>query len=370
MPPITSFFHPPSWSQAYKGQAPEKKPTQETRKPPEAISSPLSDPPPSTSIDLTSKAEAEDDPDPDAQWDEDLSQSVAGDTITSSAPAPAPKSSPEPSTVPKTEPEPAPAPGQSFQSIRTVPPLSSFESTTASQRIVKDGMEVVLSSDGEDTDSLASLEDPDVLFVSKHKKAENDKPVNPKGPTGKALLAQLSKPKKYQNSIDSLVNDVVNHNKIEESVAKVKATFAQTQPNEQFAPGQDETHKKALHEDMLTSALGDHEDGGAGFRRLLDAVRRTEALDQDRTWHFLDRTQMTSGTPDFPTDLFAPGSNLAMLRGWFSLIGLYPDRLTLFQNLSLEFVLFNPVSWNSQQHHNACPMYSSTGFSTPVRHPL
>lgn len=306
MPPATSFFRPPAWSRANKSQTPEKISKQQTHDPPEAVSSPLSDPPPSTWIDLTS--DAEDDPDPDAQLNTTLSQSVAENVSTSPVPAPVPASSPQP--------PPAPAPEQSFQSISSAPLLTSFGSSTTSQRIVKDGKEVVISSDGEDTDSLASLEDPDVLFAPKSKKDKKDEPVTTNKTTGtdKALLAQLSKPKKYNNTIDSLVNDAVDHDKIEENVAKVKAAFAQAQSNEQATPGHEGAKEKGLREDMLTSALGDNEEG-IGFRRLLDAVRRTEALDQDRVWHFLDQTQMTPTTPEFPKDLFAPGSNMAMLRG-------------------------------------------------------
>lgn len=180
---------------------------------------------------------------------------------------------------------------------------------------MKDGIEVVISSDGEDTDSIASLEDPDVLFAPRVKKPKDDVPAENKKPTGidKALISQLSKPQKYKNSIDSLVHDAAGDRKMEENVAKVKAAFAQELANERAALGR-ESAKNALREDTLTSALGDDADG-TGFKRLVDAIRRTEALDQDRVWRFLDQTQKTPATPEFPTDLFAPGFHLAVLRG-------------------------------------------------------
>jgi hypothetical protein len=66
---------------------------------------------------------------------------------------------------------------------------------------------------------------------------------------------------------------------------------------------------------MLASALGGDSDEGPGLQRLIDAVRRTEALEQNRTWRFFDHDQMTPATPNFPIELFPPGSPLAGLRG-------------------------------------------------------
>jgi hypothetical protein len=71
---------------------------------------------------------------------------------------------------------------------------------------------------------------------------------------------------------------------------------------------------------MLTSALGDN-DEGSGLQRLMDAVRRTEALEQDRVWHFFDPDQKLPPAPDFPRHLFPQGTHLAMLRG---MIYIYP----------------------------------------------
>lgn len=326
MPPISSFFRPPPWSRANKGQTPEPKPcppTQQSSSPP-------------TFIDITSDADDDSGPgpdsdsDPEAQLDPDLSQSVAKNESTSVVPTssyePPRKPSPAPVSFAVVVPSPAraasavpSAPEQAFPHLpENTNVVSSFGSTT-SQRIVKNGKEVVISSDGEDTDSLASLEDPDILFAPTAKQNNKNDPTKSKKTTGadKALVAQLSKPKKYRNTIDSLVNDALDDDQIEENVAKVKAAFARVQASEKTVPGHEKT-RNALHEDMLASAFGVNEDE-IGFKRLLDAVRRTEALDSDRVWHFLDRTQMTPAPLEFPTELFPPGSNMAALRGWFSL---------------------------------------------------
>lgn len=210
-------------------------------------------------------------------------------------------------------PEPS-ALDRSFASTESTPLPSSLNgSFNASQRILKGGKEVVISSDGEDTDSVSDLEDPDVLFAldNKPKKAV---PPPPKGyQPNKALLAQLAKPKKYKYTIDALVHDAVDDNEMEANVAKAKATFEQLQQS--GVQGGAGSSKKGLNEGMLVSALGDDTDEGPGLQRLMDAVRRTEALEQNRTWRFFDDGQMTPVAPSFPIELFPPESALAGLRG-------------------------------------------------------
>lgn len=207
-------------------------------------------------------------------------------------------------------PEPS-APAQSFESIPL--PSSLNGSFKASQRILKGGKEVVISSDGEDTDCASDLEDPDVLFAldSKPKKAVLAPPKRYQ--PNKSLLAQLAKPKKYKYTIDALVHDAVDDNEMEANVAKAKATFEQLQQTGADGGGGGST--KGLNEGMLATALGDDTDEGPGLQRLMDAVRRTEALEQNRTWRFFDDGQMTPATPNFPIELFPPSSALAGLRG-------------------------------------------------------
>jgi hypothetical protein len=283
---ITDFFHRPEFSRVNQHLTPEKQTKHPPKESSEAPPSPLSDPPPSSRIDLT----LDDQNERRSRLDTPPSQST-GDNI-----------------------HPPSAPEQSFQSTGSAPPPSSLGSFIASQRIVKDGKEVVISSDGEDTDSIGSLEDPDMLLAPVLRQKKEDTET-----TGvdKAHLSKLSGPKEYKNSLDSLVHAAVDDNETEANVAKVRASFAQVQSNSnQAASGGDagSKTKKRIHEGALTSALGENEDGN-GFRRLLDAVRRTEALDQDRIWRFFDQGQMTPAAPEFPRYLFAPDSHLSALRG-------------------------------------------------------
>ncbi|CAP99725.1 hypothetical protein EN45_004110 [Penicillium chrysogenum] len=192
---------------------------------------------------------------------------------------------------------------QSFQSIESATGGSSLnESLSGSQRIIKDGREIVISSDGEDTDSICSLEDPKNLFAPKSKMDES---------TPAKFTTKISSPKKYRHTIDSLVHDAVDDNEVEASVARVRANYVQGQLNGKD-PGNDPSGT-ALNETMLISALGENEDG-VGGQRLISAIRRTDALDHGRAWPFFDCTQTLPPVPPFPRDLFAPGTSMDILR--------------------------------------------------------
>ncbi|CAI7649655.1 unnamed protein product [Penicillium glandicola] len=195
---------------------------------------------------------------------------------------------------------------QSFQSIESTTRVSSLnESLNGSQRIIKDGREIVISSDGEDTDSICSLEDPGNLFAPKSKKKDEFTPAK--------LTTRISSPKKYRHNIDSLVHDAVDDNEVEASVARARANYVQKQPNGK-EPGNDSSGTGyALNENMLISALGENE-GGVGGQRLIGAIRRTDALDHGRAWPFFDCTQTLPPAPQFPRDLFVPGMSMDILR--------------------------------------------------------
>ncbi|KAJ5973218.1 hypothetical protein N7481_010428 [Penicillium waksmanii] len=216
---------------------------------------------------------------------------------------------PAPSLI--TPPRPS-AREKSFQSIDSTVPPSTLDSS--SQRIIKGGKEIVISSDGEDTDSISDLDDPSTLFSS------TPKPESKKGPTvskptrsGKSHLAHLTAQKRYKNNLDDIVLDAVDDNEIEAKVAEVKASLARS--NGERAASKHARDSTAISEGMLASALGDTQDeDGPGLQRLLNAVRRTEALDQGRVWRFFDQVPTTPARLEFPKDHFPPGSNLAALR--------------------------------------------------------
>ncbi|KAI9044884.1 uncharacterized protein KD926_011057 [Aspergillus affinis] len=193
----------------------------------------------------------------------------------------------------------------------------------APQRIVKNGKEVVISSDGEETDSVVSLEDPEALFLkfakpsavpAREKETDDDvfaassrrSKVDLKGGRfGKGRKA----PKVYKNTMDTLVTRAVDDNETEASVAKLKATFERDR-----AP-RDSTSDQPNHldENVLTSALGEQDDE-MEMRRLLDAVRRTEAFDLEKIWTFFDYESGVAPALEFPRGSVKTGTYMSTLR--------------------------------------------------------
>ncbi|KAH8431637.1 uncharacterized protein LDX57_009294 [Aspergillus melleus] len=186
------------------------------------------------------------------------------------------------------------------------------------QRIVKNGKEVVISSDGEDTDSVGSLEAPEALFMkfakpsavaAREKETDDDVFASPRlnhdpnsGRFGKGRKA----PKVYKNTMDTLVTRAVDDNETEASVAKLKAAFGRDQ-------ARDDAGDNHLDEGVLTSALGE-QDGEMEMRRLLDAVRRTEAFDLEKIWTFFDYGSGVAPALEFPRDSVKPGTYMSALR--------------------------------------------------------
>ncbi|PLB49168.1 hypothetical protein P170DRAFT_177012 [Aspergillus steynii IBT 23096] len=193
------------------------------------------------------------------------------------------------------------------------PPSGAGSSFDHSQRVVKNGKEVVISSDGEDTDSVASFEAPDALFtkfaqpsvVVSAPASENDSDVfTPGGRRSKDGLTfgRFGKSKKaskvYKNTMDTLVTQAVDDNETEAGIAKLKAALEHDRARrEAGAAGFDQANH--LDENVLTSALGEQDDE-IEMRRLLDAVRRTEAFDLEKTWTFFDYGSGLAPALDFP----------------------------------------------------------------------
>lgn len=224
---------------------------------------------------------------------------------------------------------PKPAPEQSFQSSNgtIVGEPSSGLSFNSSQRIVKNGKEVVISSDGEDTDSVASfeqLEDPLLMFLKPKPTAasETTEAEDNTGDSGMALRSRRLKDTKkslnhsskvsapqYKFSLDDLVTQAVDDNETEATIARLKAVREDESSSKPDTPP-----SRQLNEGMLTSALGDQDDE-LGLQRLLDAVRRTEALEIEKFWSFFNYEAKALPALEFPRESIAPGTYLAVLRG-------------------------------------------------------
>lgn len=329
MPPsrnITDFFKRPSFALTTPETSPSKKRDSDNASDSPAATSPLTEPPSSSFF--SNRASSL----PSSQIDQSQSHPVkqgAGD-----------------------------GGGETAQSAENPSQQTSF----ASQRVVRDGKEVVISSDGDDTDSIASLESPEDLLaklappapkeIPDKKETTEDKPETKdvlrtrraKGDGSKSSASRFSIPQ-YKNTIESLVMDAVDDNETEASIARLRLTLNKAEDS--AADSNSDGQEKQLHEDMLTSALGGDNDDGPGLQRVLDAIRRTEAFDREKAWSFFSDKVTPPPAPEFPRNSVAPGTYMDALRGWCSVAAhrLVMLGLTGLQSPIRESALFIQALW-------------------------
>ena len=217
---------------------------------------------------------------------------------------------------------------QTFKSARTTRDSSVGGSFSSSQRLVRDGIEIVTGTDSEETDSVESLEDVDELLrrftcpkdnypekPSKGSSTDTRVDLRPKcgKPQSKFSPSETVVPK-YKNTLDRLVTEAVDDHETEAGVAKLKAAIEAENSWNGADARPDGRQERKLREDMLAAALGDMDDE-LGLERLLDAVRRTEAFEQEKSWLFFDHEADVPPPREFPRDAISPGTPLAGLRG-------------------------------------------------------
>jgi hypothetical protein len=200
-------------------------------------------------------------------------------------------------------------------------------SFNSSQRIVKNGQEMVIDSDADSLDSVESLEAADELlnkfldFTSKKRDMEGNR-----GPSSKLGTRKNKNPlnframsesqgRKYKFSMESLVTRAVNDDEAEASVAKAKALLHGDNKTTSTLHSGSQTEITApnLHEDVLASALAT-DDQETDLQRLLNAVKRTEAFEQEKSWSFFG-DRLSQEAPEFPRDSIDPSSSESFLRG-------------------------------------------------------
>lgn len=191
---------------------------------------------------------------------------------------------------------------------------------------MKNGKEVVISSDGDESDSAGSLESPDDLLARflapkspvtpKERTGDDSETIQPvrKNPKHKSVVRTESAPRKYKNSLENLVRQAVSDNETEAGIAKLRASL-----NDESDRNTDSGPDKAsnLNEGVLASAIDDGNDDSMGLQRLLDAVRRTEAFDLGKSWSFFDLQTPLPPGPDFPRECVSPRTYLGVLRGGY-----------------------------------------------------
>lgn len=184
---------------------------------------------------------------------------------------------------------------------------SSF-TTQSSHRIVKNGEEMVIDSDDESIGSMDTVDASDDLLNAFLKPDSLDYSGGHRSKT---------KPPAYKFSLESLVTQTVDDNEAEAGVARAKAAMNDDDNDEDKEIKEDKAEsqigKSDLKEETLVSALGNREEG-TSVQRLLEAIRRTEALEVHKTWSFFQESSATSA-PEFPTWSIDPSSREQFLRG-------------------------------------------------------
>ncbi|KAH8695038.1 hypothetical protein BGW36DRAFT_298805 [Talaromyces proteolyticus] len=208
-------------------------------------------------------------------------------------------------------------------------PSSSFGgSFPSSQRIIKNGKEIVVDSDAESADSVSSLESvSDLLnqFLDSSSSSNYKRDREPSAyDSTTSTRFRISKfkdshkrptlninRKKYKFTMESLVTRSVDDSEAEAGVAKAKA---QLENHENDVSNSSETRPDAsgLREDVLASAFAAEREE-TDIQRLLNAVRRTEAFELEKSWSFFQGNSNPE-IPEFPRNSILPSSSEAFLR--------------------------------------------------------
>lgn len=268
-----------------------------------------------------------------------------------------------------------------FTSFR--PSSSLNASFNSSQRIVKNGKEVVIDTDAESASS-EELEDVDELLnkflgrapsststkitESRDLKPQTaSKPPNRRQHEFRNFRAKVGlDEKKYKFSLESLVQRSVDDDEIETNVAKAKAileTQDQTIPTINGFKRRSEPSN--LREDILASGLST-DDTGSDFKRLLNAVKRTEALEQEKSWLFFGDDSKKQDLPEFPRNSILASSREAFLRGRITFSRPASCLLIDSQNLLLVRGHFSQESWTLHCRETCCLLMLLYGYFSPV----
>ncbi|KUL91729.1 hypothetical protein ZTR_01231 [Talaromyces verruculosus] len=219
----------------------------------------------------------------------------------------------------------------------TFRPSSSLNTSfNSSQRIVKNGKEVVVDTDAESASS-EELEDPDELlkkFLGRKSSPAPKKIPESRGvkPNTASKLANRKHhefrnfrakvgldEEKYKFSLESLVQRAVDDDEVETNVAKAKALLEAQNQTASTSVNGSENKSGALNfrEAILASGLST-DNAGSDFKRLLNAVKRTEALEQEKSWLFFGDNSRKQDLPEFPRDSILASSREAFLREPFT----------------------------------------------------
>lgn len=229
------------------------------------------------------------------------------------------------------------------------PALSTVQTNSCKdrKRMMKDGEVVIRSSDDEDSASDSSLVDVDNLLIAQRptlkpsllKGAADDiippldrlanpksiritsrKPAKPRQPTSSSPMPLMPK---YKYSLDSLVNqaerDTASEVDVERARSRIESSdCAGGEPTgsgqANFVVASTGSTSDQLDESLLASVIPASGEGAA-FSKVLQAMKRTEALHRGKIWAFF-----SSGQPRSICDLRPFPVHAFPLPGWQDLL--------------------------------------------------
>ncbi len=228
-------------------------------------------------------------------------------------------------------------------------PSSQGPILTSSQRVVKNGEVVVTNSDDEGSDSDASLGDIDELLRARRPPAEQvsspltepdstvltpDRQSSPEHEAATTAIRRsarginaVKKPTageelpvtpKYRFDLESLVKQSKKDETSEEGMARARsflATLEKVEASAATEEGKNANRKGPLDAGLIASVMNKESDEN-DTKRLMLAIERTEALQQDLSWSFFEDEQQTSGNEPEPFPHATCEKWNGILNGW------------------------------------------------------
>ena len=252
----------------------------------------------------------------------------------------------------------------SFTSVSslTPPPPSS-------RKIKSSGEMVVENTDSEDGDSDSSLEDIDEMMATRRAasalasfqkpssaqtpdKSTSPLPTRSQNAAHRKNIQTISKPESqriYKFSLSSLVNqfdkDTATKQRIEKANSALEAEDLEARKDAQArekAKTATEPEDGTIDEAYFASVVDDNE-AEEHPQRVIAAMRRTEALQQDLTWHFFnDNPESIAKRDPFPLEALPEIGWMTALKGPWErqqacLTGFVSD-MTRIQELPFEII--------------------------------
>ena len=191
----------------------------------------------------------------------------------------------------------------------------------SSQRVVKHGEVMIRNSDDEESDSDSSLDDIDDLLHSRRvPDPVPSSPLTDLGSTTPSLPGQSSPEEngrtrrqtrakvgrnttndryapspqpKYKFDLETLVQRSAKHERSQAMMGKARETLKAMEKRDVLSAagiGGDSWDKREVDVGMVASALKGHCEPNEG-EKLMMAIQRTEALQQEKAWSFFERSE-------------------------------------------------------------------------------